>query len=504
MKYTSLILAALLICSSSFAQYYEPEKVQVENETKLNGIWSFKPAGNKLVFIASSTRSFRNNTLYYIKGNNVVRASDNLLKDLKVFHLAHYTNPSPDGKLYFSAFNKHEDGKQVYVWDGVNAIEKVANVGIGGSPSSSDITFTENKMYFTGYDYEVSLKQNYLFELDLNTYALKQLTDTTYDPAGVIAIGDKLFFVLYNSNKFLYEYNTTNGEIKHIPLQTDAAYLDSKYITSTLIALDNKLYLVASSHKLGSQLYEYDGKSFSMIEGFAKGEVDGVSGAVAYNGKIYFSGNKNETEELEEFNLYSYDPYTKNVEQITHYKRDKKTSFNPYYFHVAEDQLYFTAYEPNTELQLYTYNSNSNMVRRITNHKWEGENPQPILTQYHNGSLYFKGNWGFTSNENIYHLNLNEQPTSIGNIPYGNVTVTLQPNPVKDVATMNISLPHADKIHLSVVDMGGRLVHEHYTISTQQQHHIQIPMQHLPAGTYVYQLMSNNGQLLHSGQLIRE
>ncbi len=75
--------------------------------------------------------------------------------------------------------------------------------------------------------------------------------------------------------------------------------------------------------------------------------------------------------------------------------------------------------------------------------------------------------------------------------------ITLQqntPNPFKEFTTINFTLPEMDQIQLKVINLQGTIFHQQDITATKGDNTIYFN-QHLPPGTYLYQLITSNERL---------
>ncbi|MCB0698150.1 MAG: T9SS type A sorting domain-containing protein, partial [Chitinophagaceae bacterium] len=79
--------------------------------------------------------------------------------------------------------------------------------------------------------------------------------------------------------------------------------------------------------------------------------------------------------------------------------------------------------------------------------------------------------------------------------------VTLYPNPAKSNVYLDITLNKSQTLNTTVTDINGRVVHQSGNILYgASQYIIEIPLNELPAGSYIYQLKSNTGSIMATGR----
>ncbi len=336
---------------------------------------------------------------------------------------------------------------------------------------------------------------------------------------------------------------------------TDKAERLTSIGTSTLssniqepVVYNNKIYFRAGNTQSGIELYEYDpvGGTTQMIADINSGTVSSNPGKfIVFNNKLYFQAKEDATG----YELYVWDG-TNLVTRLTDL-RTGPTADGLYNRKMAQlnGKLYFCGYDAGSGFyQLMEYNpstNNTSLVYTIAN---AGKDPSiDYLTNY-NGAIFFKARdanhgdelWRYDGMNNpsmvadiypgtmhsaIYDLT-DAWPNlyfSARNESYGielfrytdyaagveNASraenVKIYPNPAKDIAHLEINLKHNQTLELTLTDMNGRTVYKTgKVLYSAAKHTIDIPLQNLPPGNYVYSLQDVSGNLVATGKLVKQ
>lgn len=516
MKKTALLLASLLVTSSSFAQFFTPEEVPISNNFKLKDCWGLGVIGDKLIttgnIIENKELELFNPYLYYDGINPLQKVPNNIMQGVKVSIVSKIDNP-PYGKYYFSGWGADTGG--IYIWDGINPIEKIVSHEPNSSGFKEGVSIG-SKIYYAQYNNGANREYN-LWVVDVEKKTLKKLTNEEYHIAKLKVYKGKLYIFEYNKPNYLHCYDPETGQFTNI--NTGLTIDERTYIYSVNVVGD-KLVFALNTEALGIELYSYDGEgSVQLVKDLGKGILDGVSSeGILYHGKLYFAANES-LEDKETFrHLYCYDPVSEEISVVKRFEGEEPFLGFPHYFCVAFGKLYFTARSNEADgLQLHEYNDATNELKQLTRMpKHHGINFYPMNTMSWGDYLYFTAYTGrdvknisnlryiHKNGIKIYRLQPAQKPTSIGNKRITNIEVTAHPNPTTSSTTLAIALPTASKVHLSLTDATGKQVYEHHTLGILQQHRIEVPLHDLAAGIYLYQLSNDSGVLLHSGRLVKK
>ncbi|MEZ5017016.1 MAG: T9SS type A sorting domain-containing protein [Flavipsychrobacter sp.] len=494
MKKTTLLLAILIAATGSFAQY-QLEKVPITDNKKLDHFMTgCATDGDKFIFSATDRKpGIRNQKLYYHNGYSDIEAVPESIMNGVTPGLVYAQGYK--GSIFFGGYKGGTDG--LYTWDGYTPVRKIADVGIHLMTYMNNC-FVDDKMYFFGRG--VGERVTYLYEIDLKTNKLNKLTDDKYNVDGVIAHEGNVYFFDVNKREYINCYNIANKTITQISTGIKEQLVKRGYGIHSAVSAGGYLYLVIYTEELGYELYECDGKSIQLVKNLSPYNNDGVSqGLINYNNKVYFAGN--ETGE-EVYHLYNFDPISKEFTQVL------KEGYYPMHFCVKNNKLYFTMSEEEKGTQVYEYDDITNKLTKLTNRDRQIEDGQFTpwkLTAIQN-KLYVTSTRGITYPNKfleIYTIDLQQASTGINQKKITTLKVTAHPNPTDNNTTVNVEIPTASKVKLILKDISGKQVYEHHTMATQQRHSIAVPMQELPAGVYVYQLLNESSQLLHSAQIVK-
>lgn len=503
MKLVNLLAAGVLFSIPSFAQQaITPQELP----TKAKGIGytpntTFAYNNNVLAFTAPNSKDSYHQSLYYYDGINPIKElpSTTPNKGILMLFKGSYRN-----KIYYGSTSNDVSG--LYAWDGINSPEKLSDIDINIMHPNSHC-FIGNKMYFAYWE-QVETNETYVYELNLDTKELRNITDGKIIGGSMAALNGQLYFYDGKDNRNIYCYNPDTRLITTIATGLNDPREDRYSGISSITTLGSSIYMIINSKEQGSELYEYDGTEVRMIMDFAKGKEDGVSSISTHNDKLIFNGSPKGDER---YNPYSYDPATKQVSLIKDFAQNSsRGSAVGSYLSVGE-HLYFTAYEDATGAQLYKYNDKTQEVTLLTNYK-EGDNNlfAPTNTIMWKDRLYFNGFAAFTLDANfatresrIFSLDPNEKTIAV-NTAISTPQVKVYPNPTSGDARIDIQLPRAAKISVTLTDVSGKEVYEHHGMSTALNHSITIPMTQLASGNYIYTITNEAGILLSNGKLTKQ
>lgn len=502
MKLVNLLAAGLLLNTAALAQQYHTiEKVPIEGNKKLMHLWDMATLGDKLILGGRISYNSFGSFVYYNGTGNIQIAPNNIMNGAKVSFLHPTIENTPNGVRYFNAWDKGKGG--IYKWDGITPLKKLISYEANGSYFDEGI-WLDNKVYFTRYP----ARDNHaagMWVFDVNKNTLTQLSHIDFIPTRLTLYnGDICYFNSHKADN-LYRYNISTQETTEIAtgIYTDNAKINIHYTS----VLNGKLIFKVSDDPInGEELYTYDGNEVRMITNLAPGKYNSVGGtSQPYNGKIYFAGNTYTEDEYGDFNLYSYDPANDNIRLIHSFGKDSVRSGHPQTFYVGNNKLYFTAYQKASGQQVYEYDDATDQVTRLTNEPNDDHKFYPMAYHVWRGHLYFtsSGKDMPFNDQEVYRIDLSQRPTTV-NTTINTPQVKVYPNPTNGDARIDIQLPRAAKVSVTLTDVSGRQVYEQHGMSSSLNHSITIPMAPMASGNYIYTITDEHGTAISSGKLTKQ
>lgn len=313
-----------------------------------------------------------------------------------------------------------------------------------------------------------------------------------------------------NNTMNLHLFDTTTRTISQQPL-VPASFSANRY--PKLIKIGPDIYFSCQEMQFGEELYKYSGSGLPQrVTDIRQGTASSISDYYmeVYNNKVYFAAHDSKVRE----SLYEYNPTNGTTKLIHELKTtNPNENFEPQHFYVYNKRLYMSGDEQaslNVFLtQPFVYDGADTPIRMAVlsppNTGIQNRKYPKFYTEY-KGDLYFTS---YDSLDNIEMFRFNDSvlrpipPQYIFETPTG-IFVDLYPNPTTDDAYMDVQLQQAQTMAIQVLDINGRAVYSKQAkLYSQGKHSIKLPMQQLPAGTYVYRINSAGGQLLYSGKLIK-
>lgn len=505
MKLVNLLAAGVLLSiTASAQQYHTIEKVPVKGDEALNTVWTMTTLGDKLLMSGrTSSAPLFGSFLYYDGSSPIQNTGKDIMNGAKVSGFVSKIEGSPDDVLYFNAWGKGKGG--IYKWDGRSEAVKLISDKANGSGFDHGV-WLDNKVYYMRNPLQgdnINDRGLWMFDVEQNTLSHLAYIDF---PAGSVTVynGDIYYF---NSHKadHLYRYNISTQETTEIAtgIFTDNANINIHYTT----VLNGKLIFKVSDDPInGEELYTYDGNEVRMITNLAPGKYNSV-GATSkpYNGKIYFAGNTYTKDEYGDFNLYSYDPANDNIKLIHSFGKDSVRSGHPQTFYIGNNKLYFTAYQKASGQQVYEYDDATDQVTRLTNEPNDDRKFYPMAYHVWRGHLYFtsSGKDMPFNDQDVYRIDLSQRPTTV-NTAINTPQVKVYPNPTSGDARIDIQLPRAAKVSVTLTDVSGRQVCEQHGMSSSLNHSITIPMAPMASGNYIYTITDEHGAAISGGKLTKQ
>lgn len=361
-------------------------------------------------------------------------------------------------------------------------------------------TAIQSKIYFSGYHPHYP-SHHYLFEYDINTMT----TDTIFKhPSNNPTVDFSLYGTTAINNYIYFSGNTLGAGMGFFSYNTISKKIDTINTVgaSHITQHGSNIYFIGADPLFGSELFEYNGINPPIrLTDFNAGSGNTVTiphnkQLTIYKNKIYFSGNNNNSNK---YDLLAYDIATKQTSII--YSTNSQDGFHPICIKEYNNRLYMIGTEIDS-FGLYVYDGIKQpyMVAELG----KGMlfmNASPTDPIIYKGDLFFAAH---DSNRDWELYRFNDSSVSITTIFYP-LTITTYPNPTADDAYLDVQLQQAKTMAIQIVDINGRVVYSKQAkLYSQGKHSIKVPMQQLNAGMYVYRINSGDGQLLHSGKLIKQ
>lgn len=506
MKFVNLLAAGVLLSTSSFAQqFYTPHPVSIINDNKLEQVWSMTSFGGKLLIGGRIDEQRLFGPFLYYNGTDPVQyTSDNIMNGAKIGFLHANIEHAPNDVYYFNAWDKEKGG--IYKWDGKSPVEKLVSYEANNSSFDNGV-WLDGKIYFMCNSRKGDEKESELWMFDVEQKILTQLTHHYFHAQTVKAYKGNLYYFNSNSAEYMYSYIPKTKQTATTPTGIQSK---SRFHIYYMQVLGGKLIFSLSDDEInGKELYEFDGEDVRMITNLAKGKYDGVGDiSKPYNGKIYFSGNTDTKTEHGNFDLYSYDPITEQVQLVKEFVKNNKSGGYPHRFYVGNNKLYFTAVGAESHKQVYEYDDATNEVTRLTNVPNDEKGKfYPLAYYYWRGKLYIaassNSDISLFGNEQLYSIDLSQKPTAV-NTAISTPQVKIYPNPANTEARVEVQLPRAFKVVLTLTDVSGRQVYEHHGMSSALNHSITVPMKQYATGTYIYNITNDRGEQLATGKIMKQ
>lgn len=452
-----------------------------------------------------------------------------------------------NGKLYFSATGDYSNGRELWVYDGVNPPSMVYNLnpgqndgvnGMYGSVSFSCVF--NNKVYFAGDNGSHGFELCMYDGVNPPALAAEIVPGTgSSQPFRLFAAYGKLFFTAYapGTGEELYVYDGVNppqlhniaagsepsspdnysalGNKVYFSAETDGAGRElCVYDFGTdavTVAVDiepgtgdsgpgrstfynGKLYFAAKTNAFGVELYSFDGTMATRVTDVGAGSSYGMWGApCAYNGFIYFAGYA----EAGETQLFRYNPVNNTAALV--YQVNVSGSASIDNFIRYGPNLYFTADDGQNGGELWVHDGTGTHMVADINPGAQGSFVRDLIV--HNNVLYFSASNG-TDGAELYSLT--DPAAGISNLKL-NGEISLAPNPTAADAFLHIRLNEPMELAIRLLDASGKTVWEKgpapYAAGTGN---VLLPTASLPAGIYFYHVTDGKGKTMSTGKVVKE
>jgi ELWxxDGT repeat protein len=461
-----------------------------------------------------------------------------------------------DGVLYFAASN-YADGEELWSYDG-NKIEQVADLYTNDNYGSDPDNFFvyddgggKDLYISTTYSYYRYDGENFEELPDIRPEEYTVYKDNLYFTASSEDAGTELW--MYDGSEFAMVKDLHPGE--------DGSEIDD--ITLFDDGSGTKMYFPANAdNDAGTELWSYDGESFSMVENIREG---GYSSSPSHltvfdagsGPKLYFEVSRSydsnrpeimvydgseikdipnngdqDWEEPEHFYLHDNGSATElffsaesneKGRELFRYDGEEVTlisdiaageaNSNPQNFTTFNNQLYFTAETETEGREPYVYNGQGISSYSINKGNRSGYGTYPTI--YNDGTgkeLYVRGKNGINGFE-LYRFGPEDKPFSSTNTSNEEIThsqpnsIRLKanyPNPFNPTTNISFKLPQATHVEITIYDMLGReistLVNGRRSAG---QHTITFDASSLATGMYIYQLSTEESVKTKKMMLIK-
>lgn len=463
-------------------------------------------------------------------------------------------------KIYFYANNKDSNYKLHSIDTSGKVIEEVSRKRAWQKTISyqQNIININDTIYFAGFDSTTGpplwdwVMRDKLWALypDGSTAKIEDI-NTSQDvsiPAYSTELNGKLYFFGFRhyATQRLFEYDPANKKIRELTKYLWQVPYDDNAILG-ITTYHGRLYFPAKDSATGIELYTYDPNldSLWLIADLEPGtKASGPNRFIVYNEHLYFTagaGGKsylyeyndlnnniqiadtinggfwiNDTKNrypvifknaiyfpysdyaLQHFTIAKYDTSTKQITTTP----IKQFNYNIKEIQVYNNKIYFTAFNKHdlNESRLMVYDGDTTITILYDTLY----NPRDLTV--FNGDLYFTARSASEYGTELYRYNdsATPPPSAIGSLNNLALEVTAYPNPTYDVAYLQFTLNTALTLNILLTDMNGRIVYQSGNILySASKHTIDIPMQHLPAGNYIYNIYGLYETTLVAGKLIK-
>jgi ELWxxDGT repeat protein len=417
---------------------------------------------------------------------------------------ASHTLPTVGKYMYFGA-NNGTSGTELYRWDGTTPPVMIAEIYAGSNSSNIDEVVAMNgKIYFDATD---GVYGEELWMFDTMTNAATRLTDI-YTGATSSSITN---ITVYNNKLYFGAFSPTNGqELFSYDPATNATMLvsdiEAGFSSSSpnnMVVINGKLYFTASTSANGRELYSYNGTTVTRLTDVITGSGNGINATgtgvsmiIGMGNAVYFSGNESVSSTG---HLYKYDPATGLVTLIYKINPTGNSSINGIVNY--NNKIIFSANNGTLGAELWWYRGTGipTLVGDIRPGAI-GSNPTDLTVV--GNTLYMYASDSVNAGELFKFFD--STAAGITNVAFtGNVKV--YPNPANSNVTVDLSLTETATLSLSLVAITGQVVYSvPATQYTSGNHQVNIPVNNLSAGTYIYTVSDKNGKVMVSGRLLKD
>jgi ELWxxDGT repeat protein len=394
------------------------------------------------------------------------------------------------GKLYFAG-EDDTHGVELWSYDETGPPMLVADIRSGaGSSHPANFCVLNDIVYFTALG---TTAQMYAYDPSTGLCGAVTNMDPQYYwnqfVGPKVAFNDKVYFVMADTGNGyrLFGFDPIDSSLTTIDVfpGPDGGIANYRYVDS------NALYFYAESWQSGTQnIYMYNGvdtpvKITNGLPPVSEMDVD------VLNNKIYLNAGASE--------LYSVDLVTHQW-QLESDICPGPCNGQPYFIAIYNGKVYFSASNGSCcGHETYSYDgTNSPTMIQDLNSGWDGGGftfPKIV-----GGTLYFGADDGIHGRE-LFKL---EAPVGVGEVEK-DLDISCYPIPTFDKATIKVKLPNQGAFAVSVYDVLGKRIQmvpmQNYT---QGNSEISISLKDVVAGTYHYNLVNKEGEVIASGRMVKQ
>lgn len=454
--------------------------------------------GNTLYFSASDSTHGNELWAMYANSNTPFRLTDIMPGSRNSLFYGFNSIAVLNNIVYFVANDSAHGGELwfYYPGGGTGMVKDIRDGAPGSFPNY--LLPYNNRLYFAATD---SHGQE-LWMHEPASGKTERLTDINADSLSSyirepIAFNGKIYFQATSatSGSELYVYDPADGSTQMV---ADMRPGNMGSSPAKFHVMGNKLYFIAYDVTAGYELFVYDGSSApTRITDISPGINPGVYQSAKLedlNGILYFCGS----DTVGGFQLWKYDPVSNNAAMV----HAINPSGSAYVNEITRynNSLFFSASDGTNGTELWKYDGSNTptMVADI----YPGTQGSLV-----NNITYCGLNLFFTARNVTYGLELfrySDFAAGVENITRAK-NVKIYPNPANDIAHLKINLEQNQALEVTLTDMSGRIVYKSdKVLYSAAKHIIDIPVQNLPAGNYIYSLQGGNGSLVATGKLGKE
>lgn len=272
--------------------------------------------------------------------------------------------------------------------------------------------------------------------------------------------------------------------------------------TGNKIVYGNDLYFFFEDVQFGHELYKHDGITSPIrLTDLNPGPTHGASlntinKISIYDNKVYFSGCVGiDVHQIAEYDILSKTTHFAPSSKYPHLFPKDIVSFN--------GKFYFTGGSSQTGSEVFVYDGANPPELLADIEPGYGSSMPSYLIHYKNkAELLFVATSINTIQRELYVYRDSTVSIEKSN---SNIAATLYPNPTTQDAYLDVKLKEAQTMQVLVTDIRGRIVYNSKAqLYSTGSHTINLPVQQLPPGAYVYRIADKNGMLLQSGKLLKE
>jgi ELWxxDGT repeat protein len=371
----------------------------------------------------------------------------------------------------------------------------VADVQASGVRYIHALATLNGKLYFLGNPPSTSHTEFWVYDPDGTSFP----SHSNYNGAGLygplVPFNDRIVFTaIIDSTKGteLYQYDPLHS-ISMVEDIYPGIYGSSAH---RLTVYENTLFFIADDGATGSELYSWDGSSpVKRLTDILPGPDDSFYDTymAGYNDKLYFSVLDAAPFSTAKRDIYIYNLMTGLLQK----EIPLKSNYSASNFAVFEGQLYFTSH---SDLHPGSFSfAHNNLVNLADVGAILGvtiNNPKVAL-----GTMFFSS----PDNGGNFELHVLHKPfpVAVKEVADAN-SAAIYPNPASSEAHISFAITQAAELNIQLTDMLGRVVYTSMQQFNTGQLEIKIPVQQLAAGSYIYSIINDGGEMVCRGKLIKD